>query len=33
LRESANRSGLPVGAVIREAVISYLVGAALSKLG
>jgi hypothetical protein len=33
LRDSAARSSLPVGAVIREAVISYLVGAALSKLG
>ena len=33
LRDSASRSDLPVGAVIREAVISYLVGAALSKLG
>lgn len=33
LRESASRSGLPVEALIREAVISYLVGAALSKLG
>ena len=33
LRDSANRSNLPIGAVIREAVISYLVGAALSKLG
>jgi len=33
LRETANRAGIPVGAVIREAVVSYLVGAALSKLG
>ena len=32
LRDTATRSNLPVGAVIREAVISYLVGAALSKL-
>lgn len=33
LRDTAARSNLPVGAVIRESVISYLVGAALSKLG
>ncbi len=33
LRETARRAGLPVEAVIREAVVSYLVGAALSKLG
>ena len=33
LRDTATRSNLPVGAVIRESVISYLVGAALSKLG
>ena len=33
LRDNASRSNLPAGAVIREAVISYLVGAALSKLG
>ncbi len=33
LRDTAARSDLPVGAVVREAVISYLVGAALSKLG
>jgi hypothetical protein len=33
LTETAKRSGIPVGALIREAVISYLVGSALSKLG
>jgi len=33
LRQTADKNQLPVGAVIREAVISYLVGAALSKLG
>ena len=33
LRETAGRLGLPIGAVVREAVVSYLVGAALSKLG
>jgi hypothetical protein len=33
LRDTANRGGLPIGAVIREAVVSYLVGGALSKLG
>ncbi len=33
LKETAGRLGLPIGAVIREAVVSYLVGAALSKLG
>jgi hypothetical protein len=33
LRDTAARSGLNTGAVIREAVVSYLVGAALSKLG
>jgi hypothetical protein len=33
LRDTAARTGLPIGAVIREAVVSYLVGGALSKLG
>jgi hypothetical protein len=33
LRETAGKQGVPIGAVIREAVVSYLVGAALSKLG
>ena len=33
LRQTATRTGLHHGAVIREAVVSYLVGAALSKLG
>ena len=33
LRDSAERLGLPSGAVVREAVISYLVGAALCKIG
>jgi hypothetical protein len=33
LRETAQRAGLPPGAMIREAVVSYLVGVALSKLG
>lgn len=33
LRETARRAGLPPGAMIREAVVSYLVGVALSKLG
>ena len=33
LRETAGRQGAPIGSVIREAVVSYLVGAALSKLG
>jgi len=33
LRDTANRGGLPIAAVIREAVVSYLVGGALSKLG
>jgi hypothetical protein len=32
LRETASRAGVEVGAVIRESIISYLVGAALSKL-
>lgn len=33
LRDTAARSGTHLSAVIREAVVSYLVGAALSKLG
>ena len=33
LRDTAFRSNLSASAVIRESVISYLVGAALSKLG
>ncbi|MBN2494491.1 MAG: hypothetical protein JXR96_07880 [Deltaproteobacteria bacterium] len=33
LRDTAARQSMPVGAVVREAVVSYLVGAALSKLG
>ena len=33
LRDTATRGGLPIAAVIREAVVSYLVGGALSKLG
>ena len=32
LKDIAARQGMPVGSVIREAVVSYLVGAALSKL-
>jgi hypothetical protein len=32
LKETARRTGLNTAAVIREAVISYLVGVALSKL-
>lgn len=33
LRQTAERNQMPPAAVIREAVVSYLVGAALSKLG
>ncbi|RME30407.1 MAG: hypothetical protein D6806_00275 [Deltaproteobacteria bacterium] len=33
LRQMAQSKGLAPGAVIREAVVSYLIGAALSKLG
>jgi hypothetical protein len=33
LKETAHRTGITVGGVIRESVISYLVGVALSKLG
>ncbi len=32
LKDTAGRLGSPVGSVLREAVVSYLVGAALSKL-
>lgn len=33
LRQTAERQGQPAGAVIREALVSYLVGASLGKLG
>ena len=33
LRQMAEAKGLATGAVIREAVVSYLIGAALTKLG
>ena len=33
LKDTADRQGMAPASVIREAVVSYLVGAALSKLG